>query len=44
MSVEQQRCDSFGRLEDGLRDASDWNHFGPRLLSRHARDPASNRL
>ncbi|HEY7398614.1 MAG TPA: hypothetical protein VH538_09945 [Gaiellaceae bacterium] len=34
MSVERERVDGFGRLEDGLRQAGDWYHLGPYLSER----------
>ena len=34
MSVERDRVDGFGRLENGLRQASDWYHWGPYLSER----------
>ena len=34
MSVERERVDTFGRLENGLRTASDWYHWGPYLSER----------
>jgi len=34
VSVERERVETFGRLEDGLRDASDWYHWGPYLSER----------
>jgi hypothetical protein len=34
MSVERERVESFGRLEDGLRQAGDWYHWGPYLSER----------
>ena len=29
MGVESQRVKTFGKLEDGLRQASDWYLWGP---------------
>ena len=34
MSVERERAESFGRLENGLRQAGDWYHWGPYLSER----------
>ena len=34
MSVERERVESFGRLENGLRQAGDWYHWGPYLSER----------
>jgi hypothetical protein len=34
VSVERDRRDTFGRLEDALRGASDWYHWGPYLSER----------
>ncbi len=34
MSVERERVETFGQLEDGLRRASDWYHWGPYLSER----------
>jgi Mannosylglycerate hydrolase MGH1-like glycoside hydrolase domain len=34
VSVERDRVDTFGRMEDGLRQASDWYHWGPYLSER----------
>jgi hypothetical protein len=34
MSVERERVERFGRLENGLRDASEWYHWGPYLSER----------
>ena len=34
MSVEGERVDGFGRLEDGLRQASDWYLWGPYVSER----------
>ena len=34
MNAERERVESFGRLEDGLRQASDWYHWGPYLSER----------
>ena len=34
MSAEGQRVESFGKLEDGLRQAGDWYHWGPYLSER----------
>ena len=34
MSVERERVDGFGRLEDGLRQASDWYLWGPYVSER----------
>ncbi len=34
MSAERERVSSFGRLEDGLRQASDWYLWGPYLSER----------
>ena len=37
MSIERERVDSFGKLENGLRQASDWYRWGPtRFGSRSA--------
>ncbi len=33
-SVERERVERFGRLENGLRDAGDWYHWGPYLSER----------
>ena len=35
MSAESERVATFGRLEDGLREAGDWYHWGPYLSERH---------
>src|SRR3954462_14765663 len=32
--AERRRTESFGQLEDGLRDASDWYVWGPYLSER----------
>ena len=32
--AERQRVETFGRLEDGLRQAGDWYHWGPYLSER----------
>src|ERR1700722_10437781 len=34
MSAERERARSFGRLQDGLRQASDWRLWGPYLSER----------
>jgi hypothetical protein len=34
MGVERERVNGFGRLEDGLRQASDWYLWGPYLSER----------
>ena len=34
MSAERERVATFGRLENGLRDAGDWYHWGPYLSER----------
>jgi mannosylglycerate hydrolase MGH1-like protein len=34
MGAEQERVDTFGQLEHGLRDASPWYHWGPYLSER----------
>jgi hypothetical protein len=34
MSVERQRVDDFGKLEDGLRKAGDWYVWGPYMSER----------
>src|SRR5262245_16399287 len=34
MSVERDRVETFGQLENGLRDASDWYLWGPYLSER----------
>ena len=34
MSAERERVETFGRLEDGLREAGDWYHWGPYLSER----------
>jgi hypothetical protein len=34
MSAERDRVETFGRLEDGLRQAGDWYHWGPYLSER----------
>jgi hypothetical protein len=34
MSEERERVDSFGKLEEGLRQASDWYIWGPYLSER----------
>ena len=34
MSAEGQRVESFGKLEDGLRQAGDWYQWGPYLSER----------
>jgi hypothetical protein len=34
MSAERERVAGFGRLEDGLRQASDWYRWGPYLSER----------
>ena len=34
MSAESERVQGFGRLEDGLRQASDWYHWGPYVSER----------
>jgi hypothetical protein len=34
MSAERERVETFGHLEDGLRQAGDWYHWGPYLSER----------
>ena len=34
MSTERDRVETFGKLENGLRDAGDWYHWGPYLSER----------
>jgi hypothetical protein len=34
VSAERERVASFGKLEDGLREAGDWYHWGPYLSER----------
>jgi hypothetical protein len=34
MSIERQRVDSFGKLENGLRQAGDWYLWGPYVSER----------
>ena len=34
MSIERERVNGFGKLEDGLRQASDWYIWGPYLSER----------
>src|SRR5712672_1017559 len=34
MSTERDRIETFGKLENGLRDAGDWYHWGPYLSER----------
>ena len=34
MSVESERVKAFGKLEDGLRQASDWYLWGPYVSER----------
>jgi hypothetical protein len=34
MSAERDRVEAFGRLENGLRQAGDWYHWGPYLSER----------
>src|SRR5579871_1307372 len=34
MGAERDRVETFGRLENGLRQAGDWYHFGPYLSER----------
>jgi hypothetical protein len=34
VSAERDRVETFGRLEDGLRQAGDWYHWGPYLSER----------
>ena len=34
MSAERDRVETFGRLENGLRQAGDWYHWGPYLSER----------
>ena len=34
MSVESERVETFGHLENGLRQAGDWYHWGPYLSER----------
>ena len=34
MSAERERVATFGKLEDGLREAGDWYHWGPYLSER----------
>jgi hypothetical protein len=38
MSVESERVKGFGKLEDGLRQASDWYLWGPPGRSLRDRD------
>ena len=33
-SAERERVETFGKLEDGLREAGDWYHWGPYLSER----------
>ena len=37
MSAKRERVNSFGRLEDGLGQTSDWYLWGPYLSERSAR-------
>src|SRR5262245_3892865 len=34
MSIERDRVETFGQLENGLRDAGDWKRWGPYLSER----------
>ena len=34
MSAERERVETFGHLENGLRQAGDWYHWGPYLSER----------
>src|SRR3982751_4112708 len=34
MTIEQERVESFGKLENGLWKAGDWYHWGPYLSER----------
>src|SRR6476469_7806434 len=34
VSAERERVAAFGKLEDGLREAGDWYHWGPYLSER----------
>src|SRR3954454_24141673 len=34
MSVERERVNNFGRLEDGLRQGGEWYRWGPYLSER----------
>ena len=34
MSAERDRVETFGQLENGLRQAGDWYHWGPYLSER----------
>jgi hypothetical protein len=34
VSAERERVDTFGKLENGLRQAGDWYHWGPYLSER----------
>jgi hypothetical protein len=34
VSTERERVETFGRLENGLRQAGDWYHWGPYLSER----------
>ena len=34
MSAERERVETFGQLENGLRQAGDWYHWGPYLSER----------
>jgi len=34
MSAERERVEGFGKLEDGLRQASDWYLWGPYVSER----------
>jgi hypothetical protein len=34
MSIERQRVEEFGKLQNGLRQASDWYLWGPYLSER----------
>jgi hypothetical protein len=34
MSAERERVETFGKLENGLRQAGDWYHWGPYLSER----------
>ncbi len=36
--AERQRADGFGRLDEGLRKASDWYLWGPYLSECQSRD------
>ena len=34
MSVERERVETFGRLDEGLKEATDWYHWGPYVSER----------